>query len=52
MTLDIRVDEAATGARMRADGATLRQRFDEAGLTLSAFHITHGDTDHEQENAG
>ena len=52
MTLDIRVDEAATGARMRADGATLRQRLDEAGLTLSAFHITHGDTDHEQENAG
>ena len=51
VTLDIRVDEAETGARMRADGATLRQQLDDAGLTLSTFHITHGDTAREQENA-
>ena len=50
LSIDIRVDEAITETRMRADSAALRQQLDQAGLTLSALHIVQGESLGGQES--
>ncbi len=50
LSIDIRVDEAITETRMRADSAALRQQLDQAGLTLSALHIVQDDSLGGQES--